>query len=127
VECYGWAKVLVKGSKDQPFYTDLVGIPIQSIMTLEERLKIEEKMQQQLTGGHLTLLSQDDVDQNSDALWAITKRIVTTKRIGFFKYNRSFTHCSHCRKTFFGRKFKCPVCGFVDSLINFNSVSAKYM
>ena len=126
VERYGWAKVRVKGSKDQPFYTDLVAVPLQASVALEERLKIEEKMQQQVTGGHLTVLPLEDVEQNPDALWAITKRIVTTSRIGLFTYNRSFAYCSRCRKTFFGQKSKCPVCGSVDSVVNFNRVSAKY-
>ena len=126
VERYGWAKVRVKGSKDQPFYTDLVAVPLQASLALEERLKIEEKMQQQVTGGHLTVLPLEDVEQNPDALWAITKRIVTTSRIGLFTYNRSFAYCSRCRKTFFGQKSKCPACGSVDSIVNFNRVSAKY-
>ena len=126
VERYGWAKVRVKGSKDQPFYTDLVAVPLQASLALEERLKIEEKMQQQVTGGHLTVLPLEDVEQNPDALWAITKRIVTTSRIGLFTYNRSFAYCSRCRKTFFGQKSKCPACGSVDSVVNFNRVSAKY-
>jgi ribonucleoside-triphosphate reductase len=126
VERYGWAKVRVKGSKDQPFYTDLVAVPVQTNVELEERLKIEEKLQQQVTGGYLTVLSLEDVEQNPDKLWSTTKQIMTTSKIGLFTYNRSFAYCSRCRKTFSGQKSKCLVCGSVDSLVNFSRVSAKY-
>src|SRR3989337_3262024 len=122
VERYGWAKVRGKGSKDQPFYTDLVAVPLQASVALEERLKIEEKMQQQVTGGHVTVLPLEDVEQNPDALWAITKRIVTTSRIGLFTYNRSFAYCSRCRKTFFGQKSKCPVCASLVPVVISNPV-----
>jgi ribonucleoside-triphosphate reductase len=126
VERYGWAKVRVKGSKDQPFYTDLVAVPIQANVALEERLKIEEKLQQQVTGGHLTVIPLENVEQKPDALWATTKQIVTTSKIGLFTYNQNFAYCSRCRKTFLGQQAKCPVCVSVDSLVNFNRVSAKY-
>lgn len=127
VERYGLAQVRVKGTKEQPFYTDLVAVPIQASVALEERLRIEEKMQQQATGGHLTVLPFEDVEQNPDTLLSTTKRIVTTGRIGLFAYNRNFAYCSRCRKTFSGQQLKCPSCGSVDSLVNFSRISAKYM
>jgi len=127
VERYGWARVRVRGSKEQPFYTDLVAVPIQAGVTLEERLGIEERLQQQATGGHLTVLQLEDGEQNPDTLLSLTKRIVTTSRVGLFTYNRNFAYCSRCRKTFSGQQSKCPVCGSVDSLVNFSRVSAKYM
>jgi len=126
VERYGWGRVRVRGTKEQPFYTDLAAVPIQAGAALEERLKIEERLQQQATGGHLTVLQLEDAEQNPDALLSTTKRILTT-RVGLFTYNRNFAYCSRCRKTFLGRQLKCPSCGSVDSLVNFSRVSAKYM
>jgi ribonucleoside-triphosphate reductase len=126
VERYGWAKVRVKGSKDQPFYTDLVAVPAQANEALKERLRIEEKLQQLATGGHLTVLPLEDTEQKPDTLLSITKQIVTTSKIGLFTYNRNFAYCSRCRKTFSGQQSKCPICGSVDSLVNFSRISAKY-
>jgi len=127
VERYGWAKVHVKGSREQPFYTDLVAVPTQASVPLEERLKIEERLQHLATGGHLTVLPLEDAEQSPDTLLSTTKHVVTTSKIGLFTYNRSFAYCSRCRKTFSGQQSKCPVCGSVDSLVNFNRVSAKYV
>jgi len=127
VERYGWAQVRVKGTKDQPFYTDMVGVPVQTNLSLNERLQTEEKLQLQAPGGHLALIPLTEEEQSPDKLLALTKRLVTTSRIGFFAYNQSFAYCSRCRKTFQGQKTKCPTCGSADTLSNFARVSSKYM
>jgi len=127
VERYGWARVCVRGTKERPFYTDLVAVPPQTSVKLEERLRIEEKLQQQAPGGHLTVLPLENLEQNPDTLLSTTKRIVTTSRIGLFAYNLNFAYCAHCRKTFTGQQSKCPSCGSVDSLVNFSRVAAKYL
>jgi ribonucleoside-triphosphate reductase len=127
VERYGWARVRVKGSKEQPFYTDLAALPSQANVALEERLRIEDRLQQQATGGHLTVLQLENERQNPETLLALTKQIVTTSRVGLFTYNRNFAYCSRCHKTFSGQQSKCPSCASVDSLVNFGRVSAKYM
>jgi len=126
MERYGWAQVRVKGSKEQPFYTDLVGVPLQTTLPQGERLKIEERLQRLEPGGHLTLSQLTEKEQSAEELLSVTKQLVTTSKIGFFAYSRSFAYCSRCLKTFSGQKSKCPVCGSVDSLINFGRVSAKY-
>jgi len=126
VERYGWAQVRVRGSKEQPFYTDLVGVPVQANLSQDERLKIEERLQLQATGGHLALLQPAYVEQRPDALLSLTKRIVTTSKIGFFAYSSSFAYCSQCRRTFYGQQSKCPTCGSVSTLVNFGRVSSKY-
>jgi len=126
VERYGWAQVRVKGSKEQPFYTDLVGVPLQTSLTLDERLKIEEKLQLQATGGHLAVIQLAEGEQSPDELFSITKRLVTTSKTGFFAYSQRFAYCSRCRKTFSGQQSKCPACSSVDSLTNFGRVSSKY-
>jgi len=126
VERYGWSQVRVKGSKEQPFYTDLVGVPLPASLPQNERLKIEERLQLQAPGGHLALLQLKDEKQNPDELLSNTKKLVTTSRIGLFCYNLNFAYCNQCRKTFPGHQSKCPSCGSVSSLANFGRVSPKY-
>ncbi len=126
VERYGWGQVRVKGSKEQPFYTDLVGVPLQAELSVDERLKIEEKLQLQASGGHLALLQLEGGKQSADELLSATKKLVTTSKVGFFAYSFNFAYCSRCRKTFFGQQSKCPACGSVSALVNFGRVSSKY-
>lgn len=127
VERYGLAQVRVRGSKEQPFYTDLVGVPVQTNLSQDERLKIEERLQLQATGGHLALIQLADREQSPDELLSVTKKLGTTSKIGFFAYSQRFAYCNRCQKTFTGQQSKCPTCGSVGTLINFGRVSAKYM
>jgi ribonucleoside-triphosphate reductase len=126
VERYGWARVRVGGTKEQPSYTDLIEVLSKSNLALEERLKIEEKFHRLTTGGHLTVLPLMDVEQNLDALMSITKRVATTSKIGLFAYSRNLTYCTHCMKTVFGHPLKCPSCDSVETLIYYSRQSAKY-
>jgi len=116
----------VRGSKEQPFYTDLVGVPLQAILSQDERLKIEERLQLQAPGGHLSLIQLAEGEQSPEELLSVTKRLVSTSKIGFFAYSSSFAYCSRCRKTFSRQQSKCPTCGSVDTLVNFGRVSSKY-
>jgi ribonucleoside-triphosphate reductase len=126
VEQYGWARVRVSGTKEQPSYTDLFVVPLKSNISHEERLKIEERFHRLATGGHLTVLPLNGVEQGAEELLSATKRLATTSRIGLFAYNRNFVYCTRCQKTFFGQPSKCPSCGSVEALTRYSRLSAKY-
>jgi len=127
VERYGWAQVKMKGSREQPFYTDLVGVPPQANLSQDERLKIEERLHLQAPGGHLAIIQLAGGEQGPDELLSLTKRLVTTSKLGFFAYSPSFAYCNQCGKSFSGQQSKCPSCASVDTLVNFGRVSAKYV
>jgi anaerobic ribonucleoside-triphosphate reductase len=126
IERYGWAKVHVKGTKEQPLYTDLVTLPAGTKISLDARLKIEEKMQQLTLGGHLTVIRIDEDEPDPDKLLTLTKRLTSESKIGLYTFSRSFAYCGHCGKTVSGQPAKCPVCGSVDNLVGYTRASAKY-
>jgi ribonucleoside-triphosphate reductase len=126
VERYGWANVQVQGTKEHPFYTDMVAVPPETSISWQERLRIEERFHQLAIGGHLSVLQLAETEQDPNELLAVTKQITTTYRIGFYAFNRSLTYCGRCQKTFLGQLLKCPSCGSVDALICHRRVSAKY-
>jgi len=125
VERYGWAKVRVRGTKEQPFYTDLVAVPAQVKTAFDERLKIEEKIQQLSLGGHLALI-QTEEEADTDKLLAFSRHVASDSKIGLYTFNRTFTYCGRCRRVVRGQPVKCPSCGSVDDLIDYRRVSAKY-
>ncbi len=125
-ERYGWANVRARGTKEQPFYTDMVAVPPEASIPWQERLKIEERFHQLAVGSHLAVLQLAETEQDPDELLAVTKQIAATYRIGLYAFNRSLTYCGRCQKTFFGQLLKCPSCGSVDALICHRRVSAKY-
>jgi len=126
VERYGWAKVHVQGTKEQPFYTNLVATPSQVEVALDQRLKIEEKIQRLAPGGHLALIQIEEETTDPTQLLALSRRLTSESKVGFYTFNRSFTYCGRCRKTVSGQKAKCPSCGSVDSLTGYRRDSAKY-
>jgi ribonucleoside-triphosphate reductase len=123
VERYGWAKVHVKGTKHQPYYTDLVAVPAEAKITLDQRLKIEDRIQQLTPGGHFTPIQ---VNEDSDRLLAISKKLVSESSLGLYSFSRALTYCSQCKKIVPDQPTKCPSCGSVKALTSYNRISAKY-
>jgi len=126
VERYGWAKVKVKGTKDQPFYTDLVAVPLQAKVDLSERMKIEERIQLLALGGHLSVLELEEEQPDPATLLALSRKLASESRIGLYTFSRSLTYCSRCRKIFSGQPAKCPSCGSANSITSYRRISAKY-
>ena len=125
VERYGWAKVHVRGTKEQPYYTDVVEVPVDEKEALDESLEIIGKIQKLTAGGHFNLI-QADQEAGSDELMAISKRISSDDKIGLYAFSRSFSYCSRCRKTVSGQPKKCPTCGSIDSLSVYRRTSSEY-
>jgi len=126
VERYGWAKVHVKGTKEQPFYTDLVAVPAHAKIALDQRLRIEDRMQQLALGGHLTPIRVDDEEQEPDKLLALSRKLVSESKLGLYTFNRALTYCGRCKRIAPSQPTKCPICGSVDALARYNRVSARY-
>jgi len=126
IERYGWAKVHVKGTKERPFYTDIAGVPAQAKVALNERLKIDEKIQQLAHGGHLSIIQIEEEEAESAKLLAFSRQLSSESKIGFYTFNRSFSYCGRCQKIVSGQPAKCPSCGSVDNLVGYQRVSAKY-
>ena len=126
MERYGWAKVHAKGTKEQPFYTNLVTLPVQAKIASDERLKIEERIQQLTSGGHLTVIQVNEDEPDADRLLTLTRRLTSESKIGLYTFSRNFAYCGHCGKTVSGQPVKCPSCGSVDNLVGYTRASAKY-
>ncbi len=127
VEHCGWAKVHVQGAREQPFYTDMVAVPLTNKVSWRGRLHIEEEFHELTPGSHLAIIQLADSKQDPDELLATTKEIVKKYKVGLYAYNRNLAYCANCQKTFYGIPLKCPSCGSVNMLICFSRVSAKHL
>ena len=127
VERYGWAGVRARGTKEQPFYTDMIAVPLDTRISWKERLSIEGEFHKLSPGGHLAILQLADSEQDPNELLSATKHIVRSYDIGLYAYNRNLAYCAHCQSTCYGIPPKCPVCGSINMLICFSRVSAKYL
>jgi ribonucleoside-triphosphate reductase len=126
VEKYGWAKVQVQGAKDQPFYTDLVAVPLDADISWENRLNIEQKFHKLTLGSHLAVIQFADSERDPNKLLSTTKRITEKYDVGLYAYNRNLAYCARCQKVFYGTAVRCPSCGSANTLIHFSRTSAKY-
>jgi len=126
VERYGWEIVTAQGTKESPYYTDLVVIPLEAKVSLRDRLKIESELHPLTLDGHLSLIELEEPEQDPENLLKMTRRICLSKNIGAFAYTRSFSHCKKCRRVFGGHPQKCPDCKSANSLTYYCRQSAKY-
>lgn len=127
VEKYGWAKVRVQGTKEQPFYTDMTALSLESATSWQKRLTIEAKFHELCPGSHLAFIQLTDLEQDPNHLLSITKEITETYALGLYTFNRNLAYCSSCGKTFYGLPSKCPSCGSVNTMTSFSRISAKYL
>jgi ribonucleoside-triphosphate reductase len=126
VEDCGWAKVHAQGSREQPFYTDMVAVPLTTEIPWKDRLHIEEKFHQLTPGGHLALIHLASSEDDPSKLLSTTKEIVGTYNVGLYAFNKHLAYCANCKRTFYGILEKCPNCGSVNMLVCFSRVSAKH-
>ena len=126
-EKYGWATVRAQGTREQPFYTDMVALPLEADVPWKERLGVEERFHKSTPGGHLAVLQLADSEQDPNELLSATKEIVGTYAVGLYVFNRHLAYCASCQKTFYGILARCPLCGSVNMLHCFSRVSAKHL
>ncbi len=127
VEHCGWEKVRVQGTKEEPFYTDMVAVPLTNKITWRHRLRIEGEFHKLASGSHLALIQLADAKQDPDELLSVTKEIVGGYKVGLYAYNRNLAYCANCQKTFYGIPPKCSRCGSTNMLICFSRISAKHL
>ncbi|WNZ30177.1 MAG: hypothetical protein IAX21_04825 [Candidatus Bathyarchaeota archaeon] len=121
-EKYGWGTVHAKGTKETPFYTDLVALPLDTQIFWKDRLKVEEQFHRLTPGGHLAVIPLSDEPQKSDDLLAVTRDIAGSVNVGLTVFNRNIAYCAVCRQIFYGQLEKCPSCGSVNMLQSFSRV-----
>ncbi len=126
MENCGWAKVHAQGTRDHPFYTDMVAVPLTTDIPWKDRLGIEERFHQLTAGGHLALVQLANSECEPDRLLSATREIVGTYKVGLYTFNRHLAYCASCKRVFNGILQKCPDCGSVNMLVCFSRVSAKY-
>jgi len=126
VEEYGWSIVKAQGTREVPYYTNFVAIPLEADVPLKERLKVEEEFHPLITGGHLLPIRLKEPERDPKKLLSMTEQICRTSKIGCFTYTRSLTYCTNCQKTLGGFRLKCPKCKSSALLIPYDRSSAEY-
>ncbi|MEM3464708.1 MAG: anaerobic ribonucleoside-triphosphate reductase [Candidatus Bathyarchaeia archaeon] len=119
IERFGIAKVRFQGTREKPHYSSYSRINLQNWETQSKILAIEKRLYEPLVGGNPTVMELGNAEYTPEMLLSFTKKLIEDYRLEFFTYNRDLTHCSQCRKSWFGKLQKCPICGSVGTLVVF--------
>jgi len=125
VKLYGFSEVNVQGDAENPYYTFNSVIPDNVEISLDDRLRLEEKFHSIFNGGHLLRIPLIG-EYSSEELLKKTKEICGGYNVGFYVYDYVISYCGYCKKTFKGFKQKCPICG-LTSIVNYARESATYL
>jgi len=123
IERYGIAKVRFSGTREKPFYSTIDKLILQDGKIPSRSLMVERGLFGLHTGGNLTLIELGEVEHKPDELMSVTKQVIESYKIEFFKYNRKVTYCVNCKGSWFGLLHKCPSCGAIGSLTVFSQFS----
>jgi ribonucleoside-triphosphate reductase len=126
VERYGWNESFVQGTRGSPYYTALTTVPLETEISLKDRLEIESSFHPLLAGGHLTLIELEDQKNNPESLLTLTKEICQSYDIGAYAFTKRYGYCRTCRKIFDEDYKKCPQCKSVKGFFRYSRLLSKY-
>lgn len=99
-----------QGTKDVPYYSNSTHLPVNSELSLPERIKIESQLHTKTSAGNIMHLWLSEQSPDIRALSSLTKKIFDTKA-NFFTYTSAFSHCFKCNNTMRGTPIICDKCG----------------
>jgi ribonucleoside-triphosphate reductase len=108
VEKYGRSTVIVQGSLENPYYTNDSILPISLKIPLENRVKIESKVQSILEGGSLPIYLEAKKFDSKNLL-KLTK-LAQERGVKFMFYTSDYSYCLACSKIFSSLLHKCLNC-----------------
>jgi ribonucleoside-triphosphate reductase len=103
----------VQGTKSAPYLSNSCHTPVNSDITILEKIKIEEKYFPLTLGGLISNLYLGESYPNPEALMSLTKRISETNT-GFWAYTSIHNHCYDCGFNGRGLVNNCSNCNSTD-------------
>ncbi|NLE03520.1 MAG: hypothetical protein GX638_01790, partial [Crenarchaeota archaeon] len=123
VEKYGIAKVNFSGSRDKPFYSTTRRLQLQPgnfASIPSEQLDREYKLRKLNSGGSLTVIEMNGIEQKPEELMKLTIHLMESQKIELLTYYHTITYCKNCDKSWIEKLNKCPSCGSIGSLSVFD-------
>ena len=123
IEKYGVAKVKFSGTREKPYYSTVRKAQIKAgdILSIPpEMLNATQKTRGLSAGGALDIIDLGGAEFKPEALMDLTLRLIQNQSTEFFTYNRTISYCDNCKKSWFGTQHKCPSCGSMSNLTNFD-------
>jgi ribonucleoside-triphosphate reductase len=122
-----WKKAYDAGGRTAVpvYYTNGFMVNHAEAVPLQQKVDIEEKPFQILSGGDIVNIFLGERYPDVDALYSLVRDIATTSQIGYYTITRDLTLCNKCYSLVGGIHFKCDVCGS-PNVTQFSRITGYY-
>jgi len=99
-KAYPGIRKFLKGTPEDPYYTNSLSVDFGADIPLSERIKTEAMFHPYLSGGALTHVYLGDLNHlGGETMWRLIKRIAEDSLISYFCFTRDLGFCSGCGET----------------------------
>ena len=104
-------KTILQGDNGANYYTNSSHVPVNSEISLVDKIKIEEQYHPITPGGHIFHAFMGESYSDPQSLMSLTGKIARKSDIGFWAYSSALSFCLNCKTLMKGLSNKCPTCG----------------
>ena len=104
-------QAIVQGDGSANYYTNSSHVPVNTDVSLIDKIKIEEQYHSLTPGGHIFHAFMGESYSDPDSLMSLTNKISKKSDIGFWAYSSALSFCLNCKTLMKGLNNKCPTCG----------------
>lgn len=104
-------KAIVQGEGNANYYTNSSHVPVDTGVSLIDKIKIEEQYHSLTPGGHIFHAFMGESYADPDSLMSLTNKIARNSDIGFWAYSSAMSFCLKCKTLMKGLNNECPSCG----------------
>ncbi|BBL62037.1 anaerobic ribonucleoside triphosphate reductase [Methanobrevibacter arboriphilus] len=108
--------VITQGESGANYYTNSSHVPVNSNVSLVDKIKIEEKYHPLTGGGHIFHAFMGESYSDPESLMSLTNKIAKKSDIGFWAYSSALSFCIKCKTLMKGLNDQCPTCGERDDV-----------
>ena len=109
-------QVICNGDSNASYYTNSSHVPVDTAMSLPEKIKIESDYHPLTQGGHIFHAFMGESYSDPDSLMSLTNKIARKTDIGFWAYSSALSFCVNCKTLMKGLQDTCTHCGETKNL-----------
>ncbi|MGN1363167.1 MAG: anaerobic ribonucleoside-triphosphate reductase [Methanobrevibacter sp.] len=109
-------KAILQGDNGANYYTNSSHVPVNSEISLVDKIKIEEQYHPITPGGHIFHAFMGESYSDPQSLMSLTNKIAKKSDIGFWAYSSALSFCLKCKTLMKGLNNKCPNCGETEDV-----------
>ena len=102
-------KAIYNGGSDASYYTNSNHLPVDTPLSLPEKIKIESEYHPKTQGGHIFHAFMGESYSDPDSLRSLTDKICHHSDIGFWAYSSALSYCNKCGTIMKGLQETCTL------------------